>query len=74
MIRKHERRRRARPTRLSVCRSASIGWTRGTSTKLSDEFDLELFSPHIEDMDSSNNCSIVLKIEGVGPGGFEITW
>ena len=37
---------------------------------LSDEFDLELFSPHVEDMDSSNNCSIVLKIEGIGPGGF----
>lgn len=37
---------------------------------LSNEFDLELFSPHIEDMDNSNNCSIVLKIEGVGPGSF----
>ena len=29
-----------------------------------------MFSPHIEDLDNSNNCSIVLKVEGVGPGGF----
>jgi beta-lactamase superfamily II metal-dependent hydrolase len=39
-------------------------------TGLSDKFDFELFSPHIEDMDSSNNCSIVLKMTGRGPGGF----
>jgi beta-lactamase superfamily II metal-dependent hydrolase len=37
---------------------------------LSDNFDFELFSPHIEDMDSSNNCSIVLKLTGRGNGGF----
>ena len=37
---------------------------------LSDKFDFELFSPHIEDMDSSNNCSIVLKLTGRGSGGF----
>ena len=37
---------------------------------LSEDFQLELFSPHIEDMDNSNNCSIVLKIEGIGPEGF----
>ncbi len=37
---------------------------------LSDQFDFELFSPHIEDMDSSNNCSIVLKVTGRGPRGF----
>ena len=41
-------------------------WLRG----LSDNFDFELFSPHIEDMDSSNNCSIVLKLTGRGSGGF----
>ena len=35
-------------------------------TGLSDKFDFELFSPHIEDMDSSNNCSIVLKLTGRG--------
>jgi beta-lactamase superfamily II metal-dependent hydrolase len=37
---------------------------------LSDRFDFELFSPHLEDMDSSNNCSIVVKITGRGPRGF----
>jgi|ERR1700688_4745 len=37
---------------------------------LSDRFDFELFSPHVEDMDCSNNCSIVLKLTGRGPRGF----
>ena len=37
---------------------------------LSDLLDFELFSPHIEDMDSSNNSSIVLKVTGRGPRGF----
>jgi len=37
---------------------------------LSEHFDFELFSPHIEDMDSSNNCSIVLKLTGRGARGF----
>lgn len=37
---------------------------------LSGNFDFELFSPHPEDMSSSNNCSIVLKVVGLGPRGF----
>lgn len=37
---------------------------------LSENFDFELFSPHIKDMDCSNNCSIVLKLTGRGPRGF----
>jgi len=37
---------------------------------LSDNFDFELFSPHIEDMDCSNNCSIVVKVTGRGARGF----
>jgi len=37
---------------------------------LSDNFDFELFSPHIEDMDNSNNSSIVLKLTGRGARGF----
>jgi beta-lactamase superfamily II metal-dependent hydrolase len=37
---------------------------------LSHKFDFELFSPHIEDMDCSNNCSVVLKLTGRGSGGF----
>jgi beta-lactamase superfamily II metal-dependent hydrolase len=39
-------------------------------TGLSGKFDFELFSPHIEDMDCSNNCSIVLKLTGLGTRGF----
>jgi beta-lactamase superfamily II metal-dependent hydrolase len=37
---------------------------------LSDAFFFELFSPHIEDMDHSNNSSIVVKLTGLGQGGF----
>ena len=39
-------------------------------TGLSLQFQFELFSPHIEDMDNSNNSSIVLKLTGQGQGGF----
>jgi beta-lactamase superfamily II metal-dependent hydrolase len=39
-------------------------------TGLSQNFDFELFSPHVDDMTSSNNSSIVLKITGIGAGGF----
>ena len=70
VIQKHERQRRntSHPlvrvsVRLDQLESRFLD-------ELTDEFDLELFSPHIEDMDNSNNCSIVLKIEGVGPEGF----
>jgi beta-lactamase superfamily II metal-dependent hydrolase len=38
--------------------------------ELSANFDFELFSPHVEDMSCSNNCSIVLKLTGIGPTGF----
>ena len=70
VIRKHERHRKgtARPLE-----RISVRLDRLESRYLDDlteEFQLELFSPHIEDMDSSNNCSIVLKVEGIGPGGF----
>lgn len=37
---------------------------------LSNAFAFELFSPHIDDMDHSNNSSIVLKLTSAGPGGF----
>jgi beta-lactamase superfamily II metal-dependent hydrolase len=37
---------------------------------LSEKFDFELFSPHVEDKDNSNNSSIVLKITGRGSRGF----
>jgi competence protein ComEC len=38
-------------------------------TKLSDDFSFEVFSPHKEDMDSSNNCSLVCKITEKSSGG-----
>ena len=37
---------------------------------LSDYFEFELFSPHPDDMDNSNNSGIVLRLEGKGRGGF----
>jgi beta-lactamase superfamily II metal-dependent hydrolase len=37
---------------------------------LSTNFSFELFSPHLDDMDCSNNCSIVLKLTGLGNRGF----
>jgi beta-lactamase superfamily II metal-dependent hydrolase len=39
-------------------------------TGLAKWFSFELFSPHIEDMDSSNNSSIVLKLTGLDQTGF----
>jgi len=37
---------------------------------LANYFTLELFSPHMDDMDSSNNSSIVLKLTGLDQTGF----
>ena len=37
---------------------------------LSSQFRFELFSPHMGDMDCSNNSSIVIKITGVDANGF----
>lgn len=69
-INKHERRRAAtsRPLirhsiRLDKMVSRMVGG-------LGNNFTVELFSPHFEDMDSSNNCSIVAKIVGNGAAGF----
>ena len=70
-IRKHERRRAKTThplTRHSIrldrldCREVD-----GVGTK----FAIELFSPHPEDMDSSNNCSIVAKVTGHDSTGFK---
>ncbi len=36
--------------------------------KLSSEFQIEAFSPHAEDMNSSNNCSLVCKIKELRTG------
>lgn len=43
----------------------SVKITNSTSrfySKISKDFDFEIFSPHPDDMDSSNNCSLVCKI------------
>ena len=37
---------------------------------LANNFTFELFSPHTEDMDCSNNSSIVLKLAGIDQAGF----
>lgn len=37
---------------------------------LCTEFQLELFSPHVEDMNNSNNCGIVLRVSAEETGGF----
>lgn len=58
-------RRRAASTR--PLRKVSVRVDRVESRQLSGlsaSMDLELFSPHIEDMDSSNNSSIVVKVTG----------
>ncbi len=39
-------------------------------TGLANYFTFELFSPHLDDMDSSNNSSIVLKLTGLDQTGF----
>ena len=70
LIDKHEKRRAStnRPltrhsVRLDKLDSREI-------SGLGRNFTIELFSPHIEDMDSSNNCSIVAKITGTDQSGF----
>ncbi len=70
VIGKHERRRErtSRPLR-----KISVRLDRLDSRLPQDllhSFEPKLFSPHIEDMDNSNNCSIVLKLTGIGIDGF----
>ena len=70
VIRKHERRREDtnRPLKRVSVRLDKLDSR--YQDDLSVHFNYELFSPHIEDMDNSNNCSIVLKLEGLGDRGF----
>lgn len=37
---------------------------------LSKHYEFELFSPHIEDMDNSNNSGIVIRLQGKGANSF----
>ena len=70
VIRKHERQREgtSRPLRRISVRLDSLDSR--LLNGLSQFFEYELFSPHIEDMDNSNNCSIVLKLSGIGADQF----
>lgn len=68
---KHERRR---DTSARPLKRHSIRLDRLESRQINGvgkNFRIELFSPHIEDMDTSNNCSIVAKITGNDPTGFQ---
>lgn len=47
-------------TRISVSLSAND--VRFYGEKISQDFTFEIFSPHVADMNSSNNCSLVCKI------------
>ncbi len=70
VIRKHERRRE---WTIYPLRKISVRLDNLDSRLLhglSQFFKYELFSPHIEDMDNSNNCSIVMKLTGIGGEGF----
>jgi beta-lactamase superfamily II metal-dependent hydrolase len=69
-INKHER-RRASTSRPLARHSIRLDKMDGRIIQgLCRNFTVELFSPHFEDMDSSNNCSIVAKIVGNGAEGF----
>lgn len=68
-INRHERRRAA--TRPLTRHSIRLDRMDGRDILgLGSNFTVELFSPHLEDMDSSNNCSIVAKITGKDQTGF----
>jgi len=63
-INKHER-RRAGTSRPLIRHSVRLDkMVSRVIPGLGKHFSVELFSPHYEDMDSSNNCSIVAKIVG----------
>jgi beta-lactamase superfamily II metal-dependent hydrolase len=70
VIEKHERKRAgtAHPLNRVAVRLDKVDSR--TMTGLSKFFEYEVFSPHLEDMDCSNNSGIVLKLTGVGPTGF----
>ena len=69
-IEKHEK-RRASTVRPLTRHSIRLDKLNSREIKgLGHDFTIELFSPHFEDMDLSNNCSIVAKITGTDLSGF----
>ena len=70
IIDKHEKRRKKTSHPL-VRKSVRVDNVDSrTLTGLAKHFTFELFSPHMDDMDSSNNSSIVLKLTGLDATGF----
>lgn len=63
--------RRARTSRPLVRHSVCLDRAESRyRTDLATYFSFELFSPHTDDMDSSNNSSIVVKVTGLDRTGF----
>jgi len=70
IITRHEK-RRAKTAYPLVRHSVRVDKVESrTLTGLASYFTFELFSPHMDDMDNSNNSSIVLKLVGLEPSGF----
>jgi beta-lactamase superfamily II metal-dependent hydrolase len=69
-ITRHEK-RRANTSRPLLRHSVRVDRVESRHlTGLASCFTFELFSPHMDDMDNSNNSSIVLKLIGLDPSGF----
>ncbi len=63
--------RRARTSHPLVRHSVRVDRVESRNlTGLASFFTFELFSPHMDDMDNSNNSSIVLKLVGLDQNGF----
>jgi len=70
IIAKHEK-RRAKTSHPLARKSVRVDRVDSRNlTDLATYFTFELFSPHMDDMDSSNNSSIVLKLTGLDQTGF----
>ena len=70
IIARHEK-RRSGTSRPLVRHSVRVDKVESRKlTGLASMFTFELFSPHMDDMDSSNNGSIVLRLAGLDEGGF----
>ena len=69
-ITRHEK-RRANTSRPLLRQSVRVDRVESRNlTGLASCFTFELFSPHMDDMDSSNNSSIVLRLVGLDQNGF----
>jgi beta-lactamase superfamily II metal-dependent hydrolase len=69
-IERHER-RRARTSRPLKRHSVRLDRLNSRDFEgLADAIEVEIFSPHIEDMDNSNNSGIVAKLTGRSEAGF----